>query len=194
MDQHLLLWLNHDASSPGLDILFAWLSQTTWFSVPLFVLILALLARAYGKDGAKLWLLLVAVTILGDQLGGLLKYLIGQHRPCAELPELVHVPQTWFAINCSTHLNGMPSNHAWNFFAAAVFLGVVLRSWSWALTLGAIALGVSLSRVYLGVHYPSQVGVGMLLGALYGLLAARIALHYAPFIARLRPPTRTTTP
>jgi undecaprenyl-diphosphatase len=192
MDQHLLLWLNHDASSPGLDILFAWLSQTTSFSVPLFALILALLARAHSKDGAKLWLTLVAITIVGDQLGGLLKYIIGQHRPCAELPELVRVPQTWFAINCSTHLNGMPSNHAWNFFAATVFLGVVLRSWTWAFALGSIALGVSLSRVYLGVHYPSQVGVGMLLGALYGLLAARVALHYAPFIARLRPPAKKT--
>ena len=192
MDQHLLLWFNHDASTPGLDILFAWLSQTTWFSVPLFALILALLARAHGKNGAKLWLTLVAITILGDQLGGLLKYLIGQHRPCAELPELVRVPQTWFTINCSTHLNGMPSNHAWNFFAATVFLGVLLRSWTWALALGVIALGVSLSRVYLGVHYPSQVVVGMLLGALYGLLAARVALHYAPFIAHLRPPIRTT--
>ena len=42
MDQQLLLWLNHDASSPGLDIFFAWLSQTTWFSVPLFFIILAL--------------------------------------------------------------------------------------------------------------------------------------------------------
>lgn len=192
MDQHLLLWLNHDASSPGLDIFFAWLSQTTWFSVPLLVIILALLARAHGKDGAKLWLTLVAVTILGDQLGGLLKYLIGQHRPCAELADLVHVPQTWFTIHCSTHLNGMPSNHAWNFFAATVFLGMVLRSWTWVLALGAIAAGVSLSRIYLGVHYPSQVAAGMLLGALYGLLAARIALHYAPFIARLRLPAQKT--
>jgi undecaprenyl-diphosphatase len=192
MDQQLLLWLNSDASVPGLDIFFAWLSQTTWFSVPLFALILALLARAHGKDGAKLWLTLVAITILGDQLGGLLKYIIGQHRPCAELPELVRVPQTWFAIHCSSHLNGMPSNHAWNFFAATVFLGVLLRSWTWALALGAIALAVSLSRVYLGVHYPSQVAVGMLLGALYGLLAARVALHYAPFIARLRPLAQKT--
>ena len=192
MDQNILLWLNHDASSPGLDIFFAWLSQTTWFSVPLFFIVLALLARRYGKDGIKLWLLLVAVTILGDQLGGLFKYLIGQHRPCAELPELVRVPQTWFAINCSTRLNGMPSNHAWNFFAATVLLGVLLRSWTWALALGTLGLGVSLSRVYLGVHYPSQVLVGMLLGAMYGLLAARVALHYAPFIARLRSPIPKT--
>lgn len=192
MDQRLLLWLNHDATSPGLDIFFAWLSQTTWFSVPLFFIILALLARTHGKDGAKLWLLLVAVTILGDQLGGQLKYFIGQHRPCAELPELVRVPQTWFSINCSTRLNGMPSNHAWNFFAATVFLGVLLRSWVWALMLGILALGVSLSRVYLGVHYPSQVLAGMLFGAMYGLLAARVALHYLPFTAHLRPPLRTT--
>lgn len=187
MDTQILLWIHHDLGHPALDVFFAWLSQTTWFSLPLFGVILALLARAYGKDGMRLWATLVVLTIVGDQLGGLIKYLLAQPRPCAAIPELVRVPQTLFNINCSRNLNGMPSNHALNFFAATVFLGCVLRSIPWATTLGVIALLVSLSRVYLGVHYPSQALTGAVLGAIYGLLVAQAALHYLPFVARLRP-------
>lgn len=190
MDLQLLLWIHHDLAHPALDVFFAWLSQTTWFSLPLFGVILALLLHTHGKDGARLWAMLVLITIVGDQLGGLLKYLIAQPRPCASIPELVRVPQTIFTVNCSKHLNGMPSNHAWNFFAATLFIGWTLRSVTWVAVLGVIALLVSLSRVYLGVHYPSQALTGALLGAMYGLLVARVALQYLPFMARLRPSTQ----
>ena len=63
------------------------------------------------------------------------------------------------------HDFGMPSAHA--------FLAVIVFGWLWfrhpkSLTLsigaGAIIFLVGLSRVYLGVHYPSQVVVGWLLG------------------------------
>lgn len=185
MDLNLLLAIHADGSHPALDVFFAWLSQTKWFSLPLLGVMLALWWRAHGRDGAWLWLVLVGVTILGDQLGGLLKYLFAQPRPCAELPELIHVPQTMFHIACSKSLNGLPSNHAWNFFAAAAFTGVTLRSRAWFIILAVIAAAVSLSRVYLGVHYPSQVATGAVLGALYGLLAARVALQYLPFVRRV---------
>jgi undecaprenyl-diphosphatase len=187
MDQQLLLAIHSGWSHPALDVFFAWLSQTTWFSTPLFFVILALLWRAHGRDGIKLWLLLVVATIAGDQLGGLLKYLGAQLRPCAELPDLVRVPQTLFHVACSKSLNGLPSNHAWNFFAATALLGLTLRSWRWTIALGATAALVSLSRVYLGVHYPSQVLAGVVFGAGYGLLVAWGALQYAPFAQRLRP-------
>jgi 3-deoxy-D-manno-octulosonic-acid transferase len=80
----------------------------------------------------------------------------------------------------------MPSNHALNFFLAASFLGVVLRSWKWGITFGLIAFTVALSRVYLGVHYPSQVLVGAIVGSLLGGLAALTVLHCSPLTNWLR--------
>ncbi len=185
-DLQLLLGFRDVASSPPLDVFFAWISQTTWFSLPLLGIVLAILWRQQGRDGAKLWLVLVVATIAGDQLGALLKYIIGQMRPCAELPDLIQVPQTLFHVTCSKGLNGMPSNHAWNFFATTAFLGITLRSVRWTGIFAVIALLVSLSRVYLGVHYPSQVVVGAALGAVYGCLVAFAALQYLPFAQRIR--------
>ncbi len=64
------------------------------------------------------------------------------------------------------------SNHATNMFAFAFFLGAYypkLRPWFFVL-----ATIIAYSRVYVGVHYPSDVLGGALLGLLIGWLMLRI--------------------
>ena len=63
-----------------------------------------------------------------------------------------------------------PSSHATNIFAAGALLSYTYRRWT-AVFL-AIASGVAYSRVYIGVHYPSDILAGALLGVGYGLLVA----------------------
>jgi undecaprenyl-diphosphatase len=71
-----------------------------------------------------------------------------------------------------------PSGHAATAFAAAVAVGLVhprLRR-----PLVALAVVVAASRVYLGVHYLTDVLVGSLLGVAIGVLAGRAARAVAP--------------
>ena len=77
-----------------------------------------------------------------------------------------------------------PSGHATTAMALYGFLAYVL--WQlypkWRLlivTLSALLItGIGISRVYLGVHYPSDVIGGYLLGALWILLGAKIVRYW----------------
>lgn len=185
MDERLLLFLNQMLANNWLDVFFAWISQSRFFSVPLLLGVMGFLGWRFGKDGFKFWLLTIVFISLGDQLGALLKHLIAQPRPCAELGDLVRQVDTLFSINCSHRLNGMPSNHALNFFLFMTFSSCVLRWKGWAFSFTLLAILVALSRVYLGVHYPSQIMVGALIGASLGLGLGWLSLRYLPFVQRV---------
>ena len=72
--------------------------------------------------------------------------------------------------------NSMPSSHAANWFAATMVLFLFYRRSLWFML--PLALGVSFSRIYNGVHYPSDVLAGAIIGAGYAVAAA-IAIEAA---------------
>ncbi|VAW97389.1 hypothetical protein MNBD_GAMMA19-1121 [hydrothermal vent metagenome] len=185
MDEYLLLLLNQTLSNPGFDLFFAWISQDLLFSTPVLLAVMVFLSWRFGKDGFKFWLLTIVFISLGDQIGAVLKDLIGQPRPCAELGSVVRQVDTVFSINCSRKLNGMPSNHALNFFLFVTFSSYMLRWRGWVVGFGLLAILVALSRVYLGVHYPSQILVGALIGTGLGLGMGWLSLRYLSFVQRV---------
>lgn len=67
-----------------------------------------------------------------------------------------------------------PSGHTFGSFAAAsaIFCGVSRR---WGIAVLGLAAGIGFSRIYLFVHYPSDVMAGALLGIVFGTLAWRIS-------------------
>ena len=78
---------------------------------------------------------------------------------------------------------GLPSGHAMNATAVwGLLASQVRKGWVWA-ALAALVLMISLSRLYLGVHFPTDVLAGWIFGAL--LLALFPAIEQ-PVVARLR--------
>jgi len=99
----------------------------------------------------------VAVAYAANQA---IKLAVRRPRPhLAELPPLIATP---------TQLS-FPSAHATSSVAAArAFAGLLPAGPLWL-----AALGMAASRVYLGVHYPSDIVAGMALGAAIGTVGAR---------------------
>ena len=184
IDREAFLAIN-GAHAHGFDVVMeAASSMVLWF--PLYAFFLWLILRRHG-DKALLWSLpLIALMILCSDKGSVLlfKETVQRLRPCHEpsLSGLVHlVPK-----ECGGQY-GFVSSHASNHFGIAVFMIGVLRAaprWAVVALLGWAAL-IAYSRVYLGVHYPGDVLVGGLYGAMIGSLAALI---FKRFIAK-RPPS-----
>jgi len=186
MDNALLLWINHDWASPLSDFLFEWVTSKRWFGIPVLVMGAAYFAIRYRWDGAKLGLALLMVVGSADFLGGTIKDTVQSPRPCAEIYDQLRHVDTGYGP-CAQGTTGMPSNHALNFFAAFAFLAVIVRRKSWVIPMLAVAMAVSLSRIYFGLHYPSQVLAGTTLGLLWGAAVAHWILPRFAFFNRLRP-------
>ena len=146
-----LLWAIHARATPTLDALMLLLTDVG-APLPMIALVALLLAllvwrRRYGEAT------FATVAVGGAALLNVLaKALFQRHRP--ELwPQLT--PETDY---------GFPSGHAMGSLAVVATLVIVLwpTRWRWlALGVGGIfVLLVGLSRLYLGVHYPSDILAG----------------------------------
>lgn len=69
---------------------------------------------------------------------------------------------------------GFPSSHAANTFALATFLSLLFKNRRLMIGLTIWAALVSYSRIYLGVHYPTDILVGALIGSGLALLIYHI--------------------
>lgn len=175
MDRSIFFFINHGWANPVLDRIFVWISLWWGFGLPLAILMLLLFRRRWERQGTWLWVFLVLLLSFGETGGRLLKHIASQPRPCFEMAGEVRQPGIGYTGPCKNAWDGMPSNHALDYFAAATLVAVAYRSRRWALLGFGIALLVALSRIYLGKHYPSQVAAGASIGVVWGLLVARLA-------------------
>jgi membrane-associated phospholipid phosphatase len=75
---------------------------------------------------------------------------------------------------------GFPSDHATG--AGAIAVGLLFLSWRLGLLTTLLALLIAFSRVYVGVHFPQDVGAGLALGAVVAVIGVILVV---PLLARL---------
>jgi undecaprenyl-diphosphatase len=112
-------------------------------------------------------LLALAFAIAATDLVGarLLKPWFGRMRPCFALPETVRLLEDSIANS-----GAMPSLHAANAFAAAFALLCFFPKMApWGLLVASL---IALSRLGVGVHWPSDILAGAVFGACMGIFWA----------------------
>jgi 4-amino-4-deoxy-L-arabinose transferase-like glycosyltransferase/membrane-associated phospholipid phosphatase len=193
LDTRLFDFVNQSLANPVFDWLMPILSGNAFFVPALFLLLVGLL----WKGNARLRLcvlLLVLILPLGDTfICNTIKHAVARPRPFVTLPEARlwgtigngYIPPriNEFGVDMAANKGSrtsMPSSHAANWFAATMILFVFYRRSFWFML--PLALAVSFSRVYNGVHYPGDVLAGAILGAGYaaaGVIALQTAWQWA---------------
>lgn len=180
LDVRAFRLLNDAAENPVFDAVMPFATDFDKWRVAVILIWCALVifGKARGRWAA---FMLIPVIAASDQLSSSVMKPIFEHlRPC-ELIGNVHLwldTDGWITTPAEVARSyknsfSFPSSHATNITASMLFLGLVYRRWLAPLL--AVALLVSYSRIYTGVHWPSDVLAGMLVGA------AIAALAYAAF-------------
>lgn len=180
LDAAVFRALNTGTANPIFDRLMPFLTDFKRWQVFALAVWLAL-AILGGPRGRWAALLLVPLVAASDQLtSSIIKPLVMRVRPCEVLGS-VHFwvsGDGWIvtpaeAVGGFKTSFGFPSGHASNFAAAMLFFGLAYRRWKpWVpYVLLAFAGLVGLSRIYVGVHWPSDVLGGGAIGLVLGWLA-----------------------
>ena len=164
VDRALFERINHWPES--LSPLFTFFSEATKDNVvraALLLLIVALIAA--GKKTRKTVLLALVAWPLADGLTNVLKHAFQVARPAIDDPTNV--------IERVGHLTsyGTASAHSAN-MACIAFVFTYYLGW-WGTPWIVVAVLTGLARIYVGVHYPSQVLLGYVCGIFCGLLVVK---------------------
>jgi 4-amino-4-deoxy-L-arabinose transferase-like glycosyltransferase/membrane-associated phospholipid phosphatase len=203
LDTRLFDFINQSLANPLFDRLMPFLSGNAFFFPLLFLLGVGLLWKGNVRMRICVLMLLVILPLGDGLIVNSLKHVVARPRPFVILPEArvfgvagknEVTPGTGDqAMEMAAPLRGpdadgagggsrrsLPSSHAANWFAAAMILFIFYRR-SLRLML-PLALAVSFSRIYNGVHYPGDVLIGALVGAGYaaaGVIALQVAWNRA---------------
>lgn len=159
---HVLYGIQNMLGSPWMDQIMLWLSflgdkGAFWIILALFLLV--------KHSTRRLGLVMAAALILDGLLtNGLLKPLIDRTRPFAAVGVSILVPPPTDG--------SFPSGHTAASFAAAMSLYFMRSRLAWpALILATL---IAFSRLYLFVHYPTDIAGGIFVGTLAAYMAWKL--------------------
>lgn len=174
LDFDILLWINGHYADWLDEVMWLISKSRTW--IPLYVLMVAFIAYKYRSWKAVLLILLgfgIAVGLSDFTCSGIIKPLVARLRPTHE-PALdpLHLVHDYVGGRF-----GFCSSHAANTMSVLVLFGLLYKRTYATLFLTVWVALNCYSRMYLGVHYPSDIIVGLLVGCLWSVLVYWVLAH-----------------
>lgn len=156
------------SDSPFLDR-FMWLysGKAVWLPLAFFIL-LVLVYKKNWRESILILLAIALVVTLCDQFAShLCKPFFTRFRPTHH-PDFMDQVKVVFGYRGGMY--GFISSHAANAFGFAMFMSLLLRNKLFAYAIFLWAILTAYTRVYLGVHFISDIVSGALAGLFFGYL------------------------
>jgi undecaprenyl-diphosphatase len=169
LDKQLFYFINQGLANPITDYLMPIITSFDYW-LPFYLFGMLYLLVKYRLKGLYILFVLLFVVGLCDLINAqLLKEYFARVRPCRDLNGVN------LLINCGSGLS-FPSNHAVNNFSAAMVLSHFFKRK--VAIFFTIAFLVSISRVFVGVHYVVDISAGAIVGVLVATLFTTIVSKY----------------
>ncbi|MEW6654021.1 MAG: phosphatase PAP2 family protein [Bacteroidota bacterium] len=174
LDVTIFYFINHTLSNQAFDKFFPFFTEVKNWYITYVILFLLMISKG-GRLGRIAAFVLVILITVSDQFSStFLKNWFERARPCNVL-ENVNI-----LVTCTESFS-FPSSHAVNNFAAALFFTMIFPKYKiWFFIIASLQ---AFSRPYVGVHYPSDVIGGALIGAALGCFFGWLVLKINSFFA-----------
>ncbi len=163
-----LFFMLNGSDSPFLDR-FMWLysGKAVWLPLAAFILIVLLYKKKWQESILILLAIVLVVTFCDQFASHVCKPIFTRFRPTHH-PDFMDQVKTVFDYRGGKY--GFISSHAANAFGFATFMSLLFRYWLFTWTIFLWAALTAYTRVYLGVHFISDIVPGAIAGVFFGWL------------------------
>jgi len=173
LDKKVFIFLN-SLGSPTFDGLWLVITKQAYWT-PFFLLLAYLLYKNIGGKKLGIVVLFIAVILLCcDTSVEFFKTTFQRLRPCND-PEIKGIIRIIHHSSTYSFFSG----HASNSMATMVFIYMILKKYyKYAFLIFLYPIIFAYSRIYLGVHFPTDILTGYLFGATFGLVFHTVYQKY----------------
>ena len=169
IDQQLLFWMNGSDSLFTDGVMTTLTAGTTW--IPLYIALFYLVLKN-NETMAQVLLTIgcaaACVLVTAGITNLVIKPLVARPRPCDD-PLIKYAVDVVSGVSAGNY--SFFSAHAANTSALVMFLALLIRNKLFIVAMIIWSLLNCYTRLYLGVHYPSDILCGLLFGSLMGFIA-----------------------
>jgi undecaprenyl-diphosphatase len=172
-ERELFLFLNHAHSPVGDQFMWFYSGKIAWIPVIVcFFIILFYANRSRWKEMLLIVGAIVLIFLLCDQFANLCKDVIFKRFRPTRHPDFMNDVITVFGYKGGRY--GFISGHAANGFGFAMLTSLIFRNKVYAVLLFLWATVSAYSRIYLGVHFISDIIAGILAGLFFGWVTYKL--------------------